>query len=366
MYLNDCNVPKCRSVNLCVLAVSHTSNEDIEIDTTTNAFEYFHPCAVTMASSFRPNGVSNSTLSSSMSSSSHAVSRSNELLACAKTSYKVRQQKEMDRVRRQDPTAVVPQKPIPAFRLASPSDPSPKSLVILEDGLTLLRSMEYGLKQLKILVRRRGATNDPTHEIATLVKQLEQDTQELTEFCESILKIRRRKQAKKHWELIVEWFQQVAMTYSAQLQDCLKLRGEILTEQAQQRRRLVDSKSSSQNPGEGSGPSSSRRNFHQGAISGGPATASPLFDSPLFAPTVPSKRQTPNGSHSRYDSGNKHRNDQLNDHSSVPSQPPSSSKQPPYTHGSNARNGGYGGSSSYYGGAGQGGYGGGGGGGGGY
>lgn len=252
------------------------------------------------------NGISNTGgTGSSTTSSSHAVSRSNELLACAKTTYKVYYQKqEQERLSRQggDPSAAVriPPNKMPSFRLSSPSDPSPESLVVLEDGLTLLRSMEYGLKQLKVLVRRRGATNDPTNEIATLVKQLEQDTSELTEFCEGLLKIRRRKQAKRHWELVVEWFQHVAMTYSSQLQECLKLRSEILAEQAHQRRKLVDNKQSSVL----SSLKAASRSGEVGAVAGGRivekngtaaasshrAAGSQLFDSPLFSSPPPQQR----------------------------------------------------------------------------
>jgi syntaxin 5 len=222
----------------------------------------------------------------------HAVSRSSELIACAKTSWKIQQQQEQQR--HHDPSVPSPPpigKP-PDYRLASPNDPAPSGLSMLEDGLTLLRAMEYGLKQLQVLVRRRGHTNDPTEEIATLVKQLEQDTQELTEFCQQLLAIRRRKQAKRHWELVVQWFQQVADHYSTQLQVCLKLRGEILTEQAQQRRKLVDTKA----PGaaaaavsNGSKKASTfqrKHNLHAGS------TATPLFDSPLFTASSPRKMTT--------------------------------------------------------------------------
>jgi hypothetical protein len=200
-------------------------------------------------------------------SSGHAVSRSQELLSCAKTSWKITQQKQ-----HQQGTATAA--PTPNFQLASPSDPAPPDLVLLEDGLTLLRSMEYGLKQLQLLVRRRGHTNDPTQDIATLTSQLEQDTQELTEFCQSLLQKRRRSpQERKHWEYVVQWFQQIAAHYSGQLQECLKLRGEILTEQAQQRRKLtaVDGKSGKR----------------QAPHLRGTVTATPLFDSPLFTAPPP-------------------------------------------------------------------------------
>jgi hypothetical protein len=207
-----------------------------------------------------------------LSSHDHAVSRSIELIACAKTAWKVQQQQQQQQQR--DPSSPpLPSTP-PSFRLASTSDPPPQSLKMLEDGLTLLRSMEFGLKHLQVLVRRRGQTNDPTQEIATLQKQLEQDSQELSEFCQQILKIRRRTQEKRHWELVVQWFQHVADHYSKRLQECLKLRGEILAEQTQQRRKLVDSKTSKRKTNVG----------NRGIAGAGASSATPLFNSPLFSP----------------------------------------------------------------------------------
>ncbi len=191
----------------------------------------------------------------------HSVSRSNELISCCKTAWKIQQQEQ---------PLGQPPPPKPIFQLANTHGEPPPSLSILEEGLTLLRAMEYGLKQLQVLVRRRGHTNDPTQDIAMLVQQMEQDTQELTDFCQQLLQTRRRsKQATRHWEFVVQWFQQVANHYSTQLQSCLKVRGDVLAEQAQQRKKLmVDPKQKRSAPGNRRIASS---------------TATPLFDSPLFA-----------------------------------------------------------------------------------
>ena len=196
---------------------------------------------------------------------SHSVCRSKELLSCAKTAWKIQQQKFEQQQQQQDPL------PTPNLQLA-PLDIPPMSLKILEDGLTLLRAMDFGLKELQKLVRRRGHTNDPTSEISLLVKQLEQDTEELTEFCKQVLLkySKRRKQEKRHWDLVVQWFQQVANQYSTQLQDCLKIRGEVLADQAQQRKKLVDT--------------SKKKKIINNPIMGSKAT--PLFDSPLFQQTT--------------------------------------------------------------------------------
>mmetsp|Transcript_10553 Transcript_10553/g.30904 ORF Transcript_10553/g.30904 Transcript_10553/m.30904 type:complete len:459 (+) Transcript_10553:102-1478(+) len=231
----------------------------------------------------------------------HAVSRSNELLSCAKTAWKLREreqlrQRQHQRQHQQEgncahPPPTPPPPPPPAnpnLRLASSKGPPPASLAVLDDGFTLLRAMEYGTKKLQALVRRRGHTNDPTQEIASLVKQLELDLKELTSYCEQLLRIRRRKQEQRHWELVVQWFQQVANHHSRQLQECLKLRGEILAEQAQKHRKLVESSGSHKNKTNTSSKGTNSGSMSTASVS---ATATPLFDSPLFTATAP-KRTT--------------------------------------------------------------------------
>jgi hypothetical protein len=237
----------------------------------------------------------------------HSVSRSNELLSCAKTSWKLliqrqqqQQQQQLQQQKERNTGSHVPPPPPPAvnkpnLQLALITGPPPVSLEILEDGLTLLRAMEYGTKKLQILVRRRGHTNDPTQEISTLVNQLEQDMKELTSFCEQVIKIRRRKQEQRHWELVVQWFQRVATHHSKSLQDCLKLRGEILAEQAQKRRKLVESSSGGNNSNSKNRNNTNNKGDTKGvtasAAASASATATPLFDSPLFTAT-PQKRTT--------------------------------------------------------------------------
>ncbi|CAJ1956463.1 unnamed protein product [Cylindrotheca closterium] len=213
----------------------------------------------------------------------NSVSRSKELLSCAKTAWKIQQQQQQQQ--QNDPST--PPLMVPNLQLASLEEP-PFSLVILEEGLTLLRAMDYGTQQLQKLVRRRGHTNDPTVEISQLVRQLEQDTEELTDFCKQLLVKygRKRKQERKHWEFVVQWFQQVAAKYSKQLQECLKLRGEVLAEQAQQRRKLVDSSSSNNANGNNNTNTNKKKKKKNTSLATGAsnrrANATPLFDSPLF------------------------------------------------------------------------------------
>uniref|UniRef100_A0A7S4ALS4 t-SNARE coiled-coil homology domain-containing protein n=1 Tax=Pseudo-nitzschia australis TaxID=44445 RepID=A0A7S4ALS4_9STRA len=235
--------------------------------------------------------------SSSSTAFNHGVSRSNELLSCAKTAWKIRE-REQSKLRQQQQqqqgnhgAAPPPPPNNPTLRLASLGGPPPASLAVLDDGFTLLRAMEYGAKKLQALVRRRGHTNDPTQEITSLVKQLEQDFKELTSYCDeqllrgpttaAMVRRRRSKQEQRHWELVTHWFQRVANHHSGQLQDCLKLRGEILAEQAQKHRKLVENK---QHKTKASSKGAKNTGTRTAAASMS-ATATPLFDSPLFTAT---------------------------------------------------------------------------------
>lgn len=171
--------------------------------------------------------------------STASTERSAEFLSCAKTALKIAKKQHQN-----DPTPPPPN----AWWQVSPSDlrllsveatqQSTRTKEILQDGLALLRTMESELKQLESLVRRRGQTNDPTQAIAASTRRLEQDTKELTEWLPTIIPptIRRNGQAFKHYSMIQEWFQQVANEQGKRLQEILKVRGKVLTEQARRRK----------------------------------------------------------------------------------------------------------------------------------
>jgi hypothetical protein len=230
----------------------------------------------------------------------HAVSRSNELLSCAKTALKIAQSSTIvdNNDNCENPLTHMSVESLclnPMFRHPPPT------LAILEDGLTLLRAMEFSLHKLQALVRRRGHTNDPTEQISQLIHQLEQDTQELAEFVQGLSRRKTRsKQASAHWQLIGTWFQLVASHQSVQLKEILKLRGTVLADQAQ-RRKLVSQQQQQQQQQQyksthgGGGPTTSTaavaavRNPPRRPRTSGNGnsthTNTPLFDSPLFTAT---------------------------------------------------------------------------------
>ena len=208
--------------------------------------------------------------SAKASSYSQAISRSNELLSCAKTAVKIAQRKHAS-----DPPPSDPHNnsawwtvKLSDLRLYDTSNQYPQeSHEVLEDGLSLLHTMEGELKHLEGLVRRRGHTNDPTEAISLSVKRLELDTQELMELIQTMIPPTARGQRQRHWQILQQWFQSVAQQQGARLKDILKVRGKVLAEQAQRRKRFQASSNTTS------------------------SNANAQFDSPLF--TAPAYRPAP-------------------------------------------------------------------------
>lgn len=164
---------------------------------------------------------------------------------------------------------------------------------VLEDGLSLLRTMEGELKQLEGLVRRRGHTNDPTEEISMSMNRLEADTKELLELIQTLVPATLRQgQRQRHWQLIQQWFQSVAQQQGTRLKEILKVRGKVLAEQAQRRKLFQASpakKSGGKKPGGGVGAAGGRQVTSGNAAS--TASARSAYDNPLF--TMPAPPQAP-------------------------------------------------------------------------
>jgi len=163
--------------------------------------------------------------------STHAVSRSSELLSCAKTALKIAQSSS-------PPDAPVQQ--VSPNDLSLYSSESPRSShveTILEDGLTLLRQMNQSLTTLSSLVKRRGHTNDPTLEISAALLQWEEDAKELSHIKIIPTPLLNKQQAR-HYEFVSAWLQAVAAQQASSLKEIMKVRGQVLQDQAQRRKLL--------------------------------------------------------------------------------------------------------------------------------
>lgn len=164
---------------------------------------------------------------------SHAVSRTSELLSCARTALKI--------AKAQNP----PPSPhdwwfIEPSQLELHQEQQqqyfPQVSILSEDGLTLLRAMHVSLETLQQLVKRRGHVNDPTNEIASCTQQLETDAKELNTIVEQLKAFRSTGQHQKHLSLLAEWLQSAASQQTARLKEILKVRGTVLADQAQRRK----------------------------------------------------------------------------------------------------------------------------------
>jgi hypothetical protein len=176
----------------------------------------------------------------------HAVSRSSELLSCAKTALKIGKAQHANananaNANDYDGTMWWACQEPNFLALCAWKDQSSQSLLdgLCEDGLSLLRTMDVELKQLETLVRRRGHTNDPTEEIAASVRRLESDAKELSTLVKTGFAFpRATAQYQRHSGLIASWLEAVATQQMAKLKEILKVRGNVLADQAQRRKML--------------------------------------------------------------------------------------------------------------------------------
>lgn len=171
---------------------------------------------------------------------SHAVSRSSELLSCAKTALKIAKSQHGNDDDYGGTMWWACQQPNELALCSWKEEISNSQLDgLCEDGLSLLRTMDAELYQLETLVRRRGHTNDPTKEIAASVRRLETDAKELSSLIKTGFQFpRASSQYQRHTQLIAQWLESVAQQQTSKLKEILKVRGNVLADQAQRRKLL--------------------------------------------------------------------------------------------------------------------------------
>ncbi|CAB9521278.1 SNARE domain [Seminavis robusta] len=227
------------------------------------------------------------------SSFSHAVSRSSELLSCAKTALKIGKAQHANdddyggsmwwACQEPNLLALCSWKNI--IRNDTPLD------TLTEDGLSLLRTMDAELKQLETLVRRRGHTNDPTEEIAASVRRLETDANELSSLVKTgFAAPYATAQYQRHTALIATWLESVATQQMAKLKEILKVRGNVLASQEERKKML--------NP---QGPAVNNSNSTATVVTTHTKTVAPkAMDTPLFTMSPLPK---PLGTNTNYSNG---------------------------------------------------------------
>ena len=194
-----------------------------------------------------------------------SVSRSAELVSCARTALKIAQNRHAKGggglANNANATDWLWNANPADLELYNPQDGESSSfqspeVETAQDGLTLLRSMESNLSHLQELVRRRGHSNDPTEEIGRTVQRLEQDAKELAAVIATLAPTRSSSgsgsgsmgmQRRRHWEAVQQWFQHAAQQRATRLKQILAVRGMVLQEQAERRRRFQTTTSGNQN-----------------------------------------------------------------------------------------------------------------------
>ena len=212
---------------------------------------------------------------------SHAVSRSVELLSCGKTALKIAKAQHAGEDDYGGTMWWACQQPN-ELALCSWKDQQSHSHLdgLCEDGLSLLRAMDAELSQLESLVRRRGHTNDPTEEIAASVRRLETDAKELSSLVKTGFQMPRASaQCQRHNQLIASWLESVATQQMTKLKEILKVRGNVLADQAQRRKLL-----NPQGPGNHANSNSASQKGGPGQHSTMAATSSSRMETKKVAP----------------------------------------------------------------------------------
>jgi len=232
------------------------------------------------------------------SNSSHAISRNQELLSCARTAQKLlRQQQQRESANDDGATLSVTVKP-PPMTLWKSNHSNEAQNPYLEDGMEALDATERAVAELESLVKRRGHIQNPTEQIEECMTEFKTCMEELMSsarrvrtdgpLCSSsssngVSGIIRRKrvpaQRKKHFDIIASVLEQKAKGMTERFQKALSIRSDVLKLQAQRKRMLTTT-----NPN-----SKSFQEVGRPVCSSAAATATNIdvrqFDSPLFTMT---------------------------------------------------------------------------------
>jgi len=276
---------------------------------------------------------------------SHSVNRTNELLSCARTAFKIAQQKrrqfQQSQQHQQQSNGNSNWKKskedgdlIPEWMLElNPNDltlyvPSPPSFShldendgsgnnnnstqqLMKDAQSLLTILDSHLEDLHSLVRRRGHTNDPTMEIQSLLEKFQSIGVELKEGISSLRsagtapiennsgeKMKSSGQRRRHYELLSDRLENDAKERMDKLKKELETRSQVLRDQNFHRRKLLGNTANNNRTNLGSTGYGVGRTTSAGAgigrvnqlpaktALGAAASASQQFQSPLFTMTA--------------------------------------------------------------------------------
>lgn len=224
-----------------------------------------------------PSSVPTSTSYGNAHSSGHAVTRSSELLSCCRTALRIRTQQrkqqqsttlshEQQHSSSEDPLLSIDPSSLQLYNhlpedKAGFTNPAKEAL---RDATLTLNLIDSTLSQLSSLVKRRGHTNDPTEEINSAMSQFHQYAKEIMDILQTTLKqgatmphvvqdnaaqasssmrskVKSSSQRIRHYTFIAECLQGIVEKRMKSFKDILEVRGNVIKDQTQRRKRLLQS-----------------------------------------------------------------------------------------------------------------------------
>ena len=177
----------------------------------------------------------------------HAISRTAELLSVARTSLRILQQQKQDSI---SPDL----RSLNAKELSLHSSIKPKNDAIeaLDEASLTLKLLDSTLKDLSNLVKRRGATNDPTEEINRAISSFHNYSKGILEVIQNSLPqsavlspyddvvVRASSQRIKHYEMVANVLKSRVEKRMEEFKGIMEVRGNIIKEQTLRRKQLLD------------------------------------------------------------------------------------------------------------------------------
>lgn len=207
-------------------------------------------------------------------SSGHAVTRSNEFLSCCRTAFRISQQQKRQQQQSlsdnerapsiSDDILSIDPSSLKLYSHVDEEDATNTAKEALRDAVLTLNLIDSTLSQLSSLVKRRGHTNDPTEEINSSMSQFHQYAKEMMEILQTTLKqgatlpyvyldensqkssalrhkTKSSSQRIRHYTFISECLQAVVEKRMKSFKDILEVRGNVIKDQTQRRKRLLQS-----------------------------------------------------------------------------------------------------------------------------
>lgn len=271
---------------------------------------------------------------------SHAISRSAELLSCARTALRIAQQEHQLQLQDKQERRVSTfqnqkhaQLPVELLSIDpnqltlyvtsnsashsslhdlhtstssnSDSKPSNPATEALHEATDTLRQIDKTLSQISNLVKQRLITNDPTHSINAAMAQFHKDTQELMDILNTVLPRAAlipingkgsTQMRKQHYERVASVLKGLMEERGTRFKDIMEVRGKVLKEMALEKDQLFRSEINT------SGKKGLQQVGLSGNLTGSKTGMKPLSNTRIVRPMTKLPRMNVNGAKSQLNS----------------------------------------------------------------